>query len=474
MIVLILLLLTLPALALTTDERVTILEGKMTTVCLTVPCAVAVPVPPPPITVPTLTVSSQAVAPGGSVTVGIQNAPGNNLDWVGLFASSAADSPELSYFYLNGSVNSTKVVTMPSTAGTYNFRLFSNNSYTKLATSPTVTVGQAASVPPPVPPPTTGCANSCFYVSTAGNDSNPGTPTQPWRTIGKASTTLSAGQTGVVMDGTYTEGAIAFRKSGVAVAPVTLMAQNKGKAILASLSGCKESISINASYVTIQDMRLSVAPSEPMPSGCSTANYVVHVWNSNEPTPGNPGTGNVGFILRGTTVDFSSHRNGGLKNRQDTTLVEGNTFNDSVEDFKSQGTIIRNNTFFSPSKSWVDMIVVKGGARGTKIYGNTLHITSSTHTGILLGGTTGNQWLFDPATGIESYDGEAYNNTVLNETSSSIGLWGFAGAKNGSVHHNAGNRGASFKRSGGLPGSVGSTNPGSTFTNNTIDGVLVP
>jgi hypothetical protein len=50
-----------------------------------------------------------------------------------------------------------------------------------------------------------GQANSSFYVSTTGNDSNPGTQTAPWRTVQHAADTARAGSTVFVQGGTYEE-----------------------------------------------------------------------------------------------------------------------------------------------------------------------------------------------------------------------------------------------------------------------------
>jgi len=44
-----------------------------------------------------------------------------------------------------------------------------------------------------------------YYVSTSGNDSNPGTFSSPWRTIQKAANTMVAGDTVIVNAGTYNE-----------------------------------------------------------------------------------------------------------------------------------------------------------------------------------------------------------------------------------------------------------------------------
>jgi hypothetical protein len=44
-----------------------------------------------------------------------------------------------------------------------------------------------------------------YYVSTGGNDSNPGTSSSPWKTIQKAANTVAAGDTVIVGAGTYNE-----------------------------------------------------------------------------------------------------------------------------------------------------------------------------------------------------------------------------------------------------------------------------
>ncbi len=92
--------------------------------------------------VPTVNGSSTpiTVATGATVTVGVQNGPGNPLDWVGLYQTSAPESGYLSYRYLNGSMSASLPFTLQGTLGNYEFHFFSNNSFTRIATSPAVTV----------------------------------------------------------------------------------------------------------------------------------------------------------------------------------------------------------------------------------------------------------------------------------------------------------------------------------------------
>jgi subtilisin len=121
---------------------------------------VAVQTPPPgggtsssvsfPITAPpALSVSATNVAPGAAVTVTLTNGLGGAGDWLALAATTAANTGYLQYTYVGAGVTTrTWTVNMPATAGTYEFRLFLNNGYTRAATSPTITV-QSATAPSP-------------------------------------------------------------------------------------------------------------------------------------------------------------------------------------------------------------------------------------------------------------------------------------------------------------------------------------
>jgi hypothetical protein len=86
------------------------------------------------------------VAPGAIVTTTVANGPANPTDWVGVYL--VGGSTELDWTFLNGSktapaigvADATIPVTLPSVPGPYVLRLYANNTYTVLATSPTVIV----------------------------------------------------------------------------------------------------------------------------------------------------------------------------------------------------------------------------------------------------------------------------------------------------------------------------------------------
>ncbi|UXI66292.1 DUF1565 domain-containing protein [Tahibacter amnicola] len=69
-------------------------------------------------------------------------------------------------------------------------------------------------------------AQACtHFVATNGNDTADGLAGRPWKTIGKALRTLSAGQVGCVASGTYLENAAQPTHSGQLTAPIVLKRQ---------------------------------------------------------------------------------------------------------------------------------------------------------------------------------------------------------------------------------------------------------
>lgn len=62
-----------------------------------------------------------------------------------------------------------------------------------------------------------------YYVATTGNNSSPGTSSQPWRTVAYAVDRMVAGDTTYVKGGVYNEGLIRFKISGTQSAPIKLL-----------------------------------------------------------------------------------------------------------------------------------------------------------------------------------------------------------------------------------------------------------
>jgi hypothetical protein len=91
---------------------------------------------PPPV----LTVSATTAAAGTPVTVTLTNGPGGLYDWLAFTSTSAPNTSYYVFVYVGATTTRTWTLTMPQQPGTYEFRLFFNNGYTRLATSPPITV----------------------------------------------------------------------------------------------------------------------------------------------------------------------------------------------------------------------------------------------------------------------------------------------------------------------------------------------
>jgi len=112
-------------------------------------------------------------------------------------------------------------------------------------------------------------AGASYYVSTSGNDSNPGTIELPWLTIQHAANTVTAGATVYVFGGVYNE-AVNFPASGTASAPITFQNYPGQTAVIdgtgvtcctsnppSSGNGTQGLVTIvNQSYVTIQGFEI--------------------------------------------------------------------------------------------------------------------------------------------------------------------------------------------------------------------------
>lgn len=73
-----------------------------------------------------------------------------------------------------------------------------------------------------VPVSIVSAASTTYYVSPTGSDSNPGTLSQPWRTIGKAANSVNAGDTVYLRGGVYQE-AVFITRSGTSSASISFL-----------------------------------------------------------------------------------------------------------------------------------------------------------------------------------------------------------------------------------------------------------
>ncbi|HYB94556.1 MAG TPA: S8 family serine peptidase [Vicinamibacterales bacterium] len=124
-----------------------------------------------------------SMAAGGSVTVNVANGPANAGDYVTLVPQGAAATYWSGIFqYLNGSTSrpssgvatASLTFTAPATPGVYEFRFFENESWRKLATSPSLTVENPAPVLSSVSPSSIASGSTSISVTLAGTSFVPG------------------------------------------------------------------------------------------------------------------------------------------------------------------------------------------------------------------------------------------------------------------------------------------------------------
>ncbi|MCU0665350.1 MAG: hypothetical protein MUC50_23870 [Myxococcota bacterium] len=81
---------------------------------------------------PTIRMSKSTYAVNEAIVVSYSGLPGNATDWVGLYAAGAAHTNYLDYLYSEGKVSGTMSF-QGRAAGSYEARLFLNDSYTLTA-----------------------------------------------------------------------------------------------------------------------------------------------------------------------------------------------------------------------------------------------------------------------------------------------------------------------------------------------------
>ena len=82
-----------------------------------------------------LELGSGVVAPGAPIVVRFAGAPGNPRDWIGLYARGVTDRQFVAWQYLEGAASGQRTFAAPNDVGAYEFRMFENDGYDRLAVS---------------------------------------------------------------------------------------------------------------------------------------------------------------------------------------------------------------------------------------------------------------------------------------------------------------------------------------------------
>ena len=237
-----------------------------------------------------------------------------------------------------------------------------------------------------------------FYVSTTGNDSNPGTILSPWRTIQHAANSVQAGDTVYVRGGVYNE-SVNISASGSATAgPITFQtfpgenAIVDGTGLVPSTSSTQGLINItNQSYISIQGLEIrnyQTASASAIPAGIWVSgsgsniqilNNLIHNIVTTSETMGSA----FGIAVYGTaapasldSVTISGNQVYGLKTgTSESVNVDGNVTNFAIT----------NNIIHDNDNIGIDVIGFEGVspnpaydyARNGTVAGNTIYNISA-------------------------------------------------------------------------------------------------
>lgn len=89
--------------------------------------------------IPTIAATPGSVNTCEQISVSYTGAPGFENDWIAMYRSGSPNASYITRQYLNGKENGTVILDAPD-PGSYDFRMFENGSYTRLATSNSVIV----------------------------------------------------------------------------------------------------------------------------------------------------------------------------------------------------------------------------------------------------------------------------------------------------------------------------------------------
>ena len=120
------------------------------------------PVPPTPTLTsaptpagPLITALASAVTSGRPVTAEFSGAPGNDLDWIGLYLVTGSNEDPATFQYLEGATEGSMTLTAPAVGGVYEFRMFADwpaGGYVDIATSGAIEVIPAPTATPTLTP----------------------------------------------------------------------------------------------------------------------------------------------------------------------------------------------------------------------------------------------------------------------------------------------------------------------------------
>ena len=204
-----------------------------------------------------------------------------------------------------------------------------------------------------------GAQAASYYVSPQGNDSNPGTSSQPFRTITRAYSLASGGTTIIAMPGVYTDyqsnWGLHLGKSGTASSPIILRSQVRGGAVIdgQNASDRHTAIYVDGSYNIVDGFEIRGGPKEG-----------ITIWGSYNQILNNE------IHHNGNPASTSTLGQDGVYSSEDTS---GNVYaNNSIHDNGRTGSNLDHALYLcGDNEVVINNVLVRNAAYGLHIAGYT-------------------------------------------------------------------------------------------------------
>jgi hypothetical protein len=208
-----------------------------------------------------------------------------------------------------------------------------------------------------------------YYVSPTGNDSNPGTQSQPWKTIQKCLDQAQPGYTCEIFGGTYNE-ALILKTSGTEQSRITI--KNHNNQTVTVNSGSSKTIVTGGriDYYTIDGLRL-IASFTPADFSDVSVELGANVpFSSTSKT-----VGNHGFVFKNCYIEGAIHFYGHNNLMENCELNGKNIYQIALLDnyATSFDNIYRNNVIYDYLNRAIYSMT---GTDNILVEGNTIHNTN--------------------------------------------------------------------------------------------------
>src|SRR5262249_6065534 len=142
---------------------------------------------------PQLSVDTTTAAAGSNVTVTLTGGSGGSQSWLGLAGTTAPDNSYVQWTYVGSGVTARTGTLTIAAAGAYEFRLYADSAYTRLATSAPVTIVPGAPTIASLSP-TSAIAGGAAFTLTVNGSGFTAAAVVRWNGSDRATTFVGATQ----------------------------------------------------------------------------------------------------------------------------------------------------------------------------------------------------------------------------------------------------------------------------------------